>query len=228
MESFRHNAKTIAPFSDRFFYTKIAKMVFLHNQKSDMRSLRCHKGKQKSSSCQQEKWMNLFKLIILFFLLYMPLRRWNPDRKQSFPAAALTGGAGWVWCCLHFPEKEKCTSLLVLFFFFFFLPNSDLSCDERESSFHLKKTEAETGCKECLMPGWELSETLEMRPLDLGQSFFCFVSDIILPSLQWQRHMVCNGKSSGGGLCSLGHLIGENQTNPNQRKSKPKKAQRNK
>lgn len=95
-----------------------------------MRSLGSYKIKQRRALCQQDKWMNLFKLIILLVICMCRSGGEIQIGARAFSAVALTAGAGWLWCCLHFPEKENA----LFFFFSWCLPNPDLPCDKPESS----------------------------------------------------------------------------------------------
>lgn len=128
---------------------------FLHNQKWETRSLRYHKIKQRRSLCQQDKWKNLFKVIILLFgwmcCSVCGIQIW----AGAFSAVNLTGSAGWVWCCLHFPEKVKCTFLSVCVCQTQIYPEIN-----QKAPYHLEKTETERWWKEHWVPGCKLSETL--------------------------------------------------------------------
>lgn len=133
---------------------------FLHNQKWEMRSLRSHKIKQRRSLCQQNKWMNLFRLIILLFICMChsggKIQIWT----RAFSAVTLTGSAGWVWCCLHFPEKVKCT------FFWCVCQTQIYPVIKQKAPYHLGKAETETEWKEHLVPEWPGSQgASSLQPL---------------------------------------------------------------
>ena len=70
----------------------------------------------------------------------------------AFSAVTLTGSADWVWCCLHFPEKVKCT------FFFSVCQTQIYPVIKQKAPYHLEKTETERWWKEHLVPGWPGSQ----------------------------------------------------------------------
>lgn len=94
----------------------------------------------------------------------------------------------------------KCT---FIYLFILYLPNPDLPYDKTESSItpgenrNWNRVERAFCAWVAWQPGCKFSETLEMHLLDPGQGLLPFLSDIFLPSVQWQRLMGWHCKNSG-------------------------------
>lgn len=119
-----------------------------------------------------------------------------------------------------FPRESE------MHFFLVCLPNPDLPRDKTESSLPLRESrnrnrvERALGTRVAWQPGCKLTATLEMHPLDPGQGFFPFLSDIFLPSVQWQRLRGWSCKNSGV-VFALWDLWLEKEKKKKNQKTKP-------